>query len=84
MTLWHETDWDELMRFNKDKGEVTEIVSPLIKTLWGQSYSNGRWVDYNAYNYHVKKTSDSCATVIETTIHSISIGDGMDCIIVIG
>lgn len=61
ITLWHETDWNELMKFNKNKVGVADVVSPLIKTEWGQSKSNDKYnIDYNAYNYYVTETGSAC------------------------
>lgn len=61
ITLWHETDWNELMKFNKNKVGVVDVVSPLIKTKWGQSKSNDKYnIDYNAYNYYVTETGSAC------------------------
>lgn len=59
ITLWHETDWNELMKFNKNKVGVVEVVSPLIKTEWGQDISNDA-LDCNAYNYFVTETHKKC------------------------
>lgn len=61
ITLWHETDWNELMKFNKNKVGIVDVVSPLIKTKWGQSFSNDKYnIDYNAYNYYVTETGSAC------------------------
>ena len=59
ITLWHEKDWEDLMKYSKDGNEVYDVVSPLITTKWGQSKSNDN-LDCNAYNYYVTETNNSC------------------------
>ena len=57
ITLWHEKDWEDLMKYSKDGNEVYDVVSPLIETEWGQDESNDCGnIDNNAYNYYISST----------------------------
>lgn len=60
ITLWHEKDWSDLMKYNKNGNEIYDVVSPLINTKWGQSISND-YQDCHAYNYYISETSNSCS-----------------------
>lgn len=59
ITLWHATDWLDLMSFNRETNEIYDVVSPLISTKWGQSSSNDNY-DCHAYNYYVPSTNNEC------------------------
>ena len=60
ITLWHEKDWEDLMKYNRNMDEVYDVVSPLISTKWGQSTSNDNY-DCHAYNYYVPYTDNDCS-----------------------
>ena len=63
ITLLHADDWANLMNHNKNEDEVYVVVGPLITTEWGQRASNTceySYTNYNAYNYYVPATSNSC------------------------
>ena len=51
--------WQELIKQEKPLAPPVEIVSPLLKSKWNQSLSND-YIDCEAYNYYVEKTSKHC------------------------
>lgn len=59
ITLWHATDWANLMTYSKNGNEVNDVVSPLITTKWGQDISNDGY-DCHAYNHYIYSTDNSC------------------------
>ena len=59
ITLWHEKDWENLMKYNRNGNEVYDVVSPLITTKWGQDISNDN-NDCHAYNHYIYSTDNSC------------------------
>ena len=59
ITLWHEQDWENLMKYNRNGNEVYDVVSPLITTQWGQDISNDN-IDCHAYNHYIYSTDNSC------------------------
>ena len=59
LTLSHYEEWQDLQHFESGRTITTDVVSPLLTTEWGQSYSND-YSDCNAYNYYVSSTHDSC------------------------
>lgn len=67
ITLWHEKDWEDLMKYNRNGNEVYDVVEPLITTNWGQDHSN--WCDPEghmvaiAYNYYVTETGSACGPI---------------------
>lgn len=60
ITLWHASDWANLMSYNRDAYEIFDVISPLISTKWGQSTSNDNY-DCHAYNYYVPYTDNDCS-----------------------
>lgn len=51
--LYHNDDWTNLIEGNSLREErITEVVPPLIKTKWNQSWSNDS-CDLTAYNYYI-------------------------------
>ena len=67
ITLWHATDWEQLMSYNKYGNEVYDVVEPLITTRWGQGESNfcefNGYIEHVAYNYYVSETSLACGPI---------------------
>ena len=59
ITLWHEKDWEDLMKYNRNGNEVYDVVSPLTTTKWGQDISND-YLDCHAYNHFIYDTDNSC------------------------
>jgi len=60
LTSSHSEEWQLLQYFESGRAVTIDIVSPLLTTEWGQSYSNDWGWDCNAYNYYVSATHDSC------------------------
>lgn len=62
LTSFHYEDWQDLQLFESGRAQVTDIVSPLLTTEWGQDKSNDilSWAVCNAYNYYVTSTNANC------------------------
>jgi hypothetical protein len=69
MHLYYQEEWQQLQETNSTVGAkngyrvinnitATEIVSPLLTTKWGQTWSNDGACD--AYNYYVYNTDSDC------------------------
>ncbi len=64
LTSGYSRDWQELQQFETGRAQTSEIVSPLLSTLWGQDESND-YTDCNAYNYYVPETHKKCTCDIQ-------------------
>ena len=62
LTSSHSEEWQLLQHFESGRAQVTDVVSPLLTTEWGQNKSNDLFYLYvcDAYNYYVNETSNSC------------------------
>ena len=60
ITLAYQSTWDSLQIYDPYKEIVREVVSPLLTSKWGQSYSNSGG-DCNAYNYYVNNSNGNCS-----------------------
>ena len=59
ITLYHQSDWDELLSVDFLNKENTRVQhGPLLTSRWGQHQDNSR-SDINAYNFFVKKTCNT-------------------------
>jgi hypothetical protein len=61
LTSSHYEEWQDLQHFESGRTVTIDIVSPLLTTKWGQSFSNDWGYDCNAYNYYVTETLNSCS-----------------------
>lgn len=58
IVLYHDKDWDDLINgVGGMKSAPIEVVSPLIRTQWNQSWSNTGG-DSHAYNYLIPPTNN--------------------------
>ena len=64
LTSGYSQDWQKLQQFETGRAQTSEIVSPLLSTLWGQDESND-YTDCNAYNYYVPETHKKCTCDIQ-------------------
>lgn len=67
ITLWHATDWANLMTYSKNGNEVNDVVEPLITTRWGQGQSNmcdiGGHFAPVAYNFYITEIGTACGLI---------------------
>jgi hypothetical protein len=67
MELHYKQEWEELQQAHllKNNTFTTKAISevgPLLKTAWGQSWSNDEYIEIKctAYNHYINKTENKC------------------------
>ena len=56
----YQQEWSYLLSDNADRNQFSEVVSPLLASIWGQDVSND-YLSCDAYNYLISSTDEECA-----------------------